>query len=74
MEEGRARKTAHDWDAWIYGAECLRTASVKADELSRKLREAVGAAEDYRRGRLGLIVGAAGTIVGVVGVAIVLFS
>lgn len=74
MEEGRARKTTHRWDDWTYGAECLRTASVKADELSRKLREAVGAAEDYRRGRLGLIVGAVGTIVGVVGVAIAVLS
>ncbi|HWM63518.1 MAG TPA: hypothetical protein VNP96_05945 [Solirubrobacterales bacterium] len=74
MEEGRARKTAHRWDDWTYGAECLRTASDKADELSRKLREAVGAAEDYRRNRIGLIVGVLGTITGVVGIAIAILA
>lgn len=74
MEEGRTRKTAHTWEEWIYGAECLRQASEKADELSRKLREAVGAAEDYKRGRLGLIVGFAGAIVGVAGVVVALFG
>jgi hypothetical protein len=74
MEEGRTRKTAHSWDDWTYGAECLRTASDKADELSRKLREAVGAGEDYRRGRLGILVGAIGAIVGIAGVAIAIFA
>ncbi|MEX0972949.1 MAG: hypothetical protein WDZ46_06790 [Solirubrobacterales bacterium] len=72
MEEGRSRKTAHRWEDWTYGSECLRKASDKADELSRKLREAVGAAEDYRRGRLGLIVGIVGALVGIAGVALAL--
>lgn len=70
MEEGRSRKNAQNWDEWIYGAECLRKASDKADELSRYLREAVGAAEDYRRGRTGLIVGVIGAVLGVVGIAV----
>jgi hypothetical protein len=69
MEEGRARKTGTQWDDWIYGAECLRNASDKADELSRKLREAIGAAEDFRRGRLGIVIGVAGAVLGVLGVA-----
>lgn len=70
MEEGRSRKNANTWDDWIYGADCLRSASDKADQLSCKLREAVGAAEDYRRGRLGLIVGVVGVIAGIVGAAV----
>lgn len=70
MEEGRARKTAHRWDDWIYGAECLRTASDKTDELSRKLREAVGAADDLRRARKGMFIGAIGAVVGIVGVVV----
>jgi hypothetical protein len=74
MEEGRARKTAHSWEDWTHGAECLRTASDKSDELSRKLREAVGAADDFRRGRLGIVVGAIGAIVGVAGVAIAILA
>lgn len=74
MEEGRARKTAHSWEDWTYGSECLRKASDKADELSRKLREAVGAAEDYRRGRLGLIVGVLGGLAGIAGVAVAVLT
>ncbi len=74
MEEGRTRKTAHKWSDWIYGAECLRTASDKADELSRKLREAVGAAEDYRRNRMGIIIGAIGGLVGIAGIVIALVA
>ena len=70
LEEGRSRKTAHNWNEWTYGSECLRSASDKADELSRKLREAVGAAEDYRRNRLGLVVGIVGTIIGIVGTVV----
>ena len=70
MEEGRSRKNAQSWDAWIYGAECLRTASDKADELSRHLREAVGAAEDYRRGRMGIIIGVVGAIIGIIGIVV----
>lgn len=73
MEEGRSRKNAQNWDEWIYGAECLRKASDKADELSRRLREAVGAADDYKRGRLGIVVGVVGAIVGVAGIAVAIF-
>jgi hypothetical protein len=74
MEEGRSRKTGTSWEDWIHGAECLRQASDKADELSRKLREAIGAAEDYRRGRLGIVVGVAGTVVGLVGIAVAILA
>lgn len=70
MEEGRSRKNAQSWDEWIYGAECLRTASDKSDELSRHLREAIGAAEEYKRGRTGIVVGASGALIGVIGVAV----
>jgi hypothetical protein len=74
MEEGRSRKNAQNWDEWIYGADCLRKASDKADELSRHLREAVGAAEDYKRGRTGIVVGVVGAIIGLVGIAIAVIT
>lgn len=74
MEEGRSRKNAQNWDEWIYGAECLRKASDKADELSRYLREAVGAAEDYKRGRTGIVVGVIGALIGVAGIAVAVIT
>jgi hypothetical protein len=52
----------------------LRKASDKADELSRHLREAVGAAEDYKRGRTGIVVGVVGAIIGLVGIAIAVIT
>lgn len=72
MEQGRDQKHAYKWEDWRHGAESLRNASDKADELSRKLREAVGAAENYRRNRLAFVVGALGAAFGVIGVAIAL--
>jgi hypothetical protein len=78
LEEGRQRKVvtkhAMRWDEWIKGAEYLAKASTAADELSKKIRQAVGAAQDYRRHRLAITVGVIGTIVGIAVIVVTLIA
>jgi hypothetical protein len=57
VEEGRSAKRGTDWEAWKRGAACLAQACDDAEELLDALEQALGAAQQYRRFRLGLIVG-----------------
>lgn len=60
------------WESWIKGAEAFNRASDASDELTRKLRQAVGAAQDYRRHRAAMVTGVVGVIVALVGVVVAL--
>jgi hypothetical protein len=78
LEEGRRRKVvtqhAMRWDEWVKGAEYLAKASSAAEELSRKIRQAVGAAQDYRRHQLAVTVGVISTIAAIAVIIVTLIA
>ncbi len=76
LREGSNRKVvtrrARQWNEWVEGAEHFSRAAEAAKELADKLRQAIGAAQDYRRTRLGIVVGLLALLAGIAGVIVAL--
>jgi hypothetical protein len=69
LDDGRAAKRGHDWDAWEKGTEALVEACQTASKLAAAIDQGIAAADERRRSRRGLRVSlVVGVIVAVLAV------